>query len=156
MNKIISETLAQFEQKQRGEENIIVLKQDAPEGLRDSVREAHGDRLPDDWIYRKYYEVLDALSGYTLESADDLEEQRAEVVDGLVDVYTSELTAWLNQNVNNVYYIDEARKEYGADGDAFQLLTAAQYAAIDEIAGEVISYLQTTASEAEFGKPESD
>ena len=141
MQKIIEDTLAFFEQKKRGDENIIVLKSEAPKALRDSVMDAHGDRLPNDWIYNQYYSILETLSNYTIESADDIEENRSEIVDGLVDVYTSDLTAWLNSDNRNVYYMTEAQEEYGNQADGFKLLAMAQYKAIDEIFSEVESYL---------------
>ena len=141
MEKLINDTLAHFEVVKRGDNSIIVLKREAPEELRDSVRAAHGDRMPDDWIYDKYHSVIDALAGYTVENADDLEENRAEIVDSLVDVYTSNLTAWLNRHNANVYYLTESQEEYGAQTDGFKILMSAQYKAIDEIASEVISYL---------------
>src|SRR3990167_5483241 len=145
MNKqienIIVETLTWFDNVKREDENITVLKHEAPEPLRNSIYNAHGDRLPDDWIYDKYHSILDALAGYTIESADDIDEQRAEIVDGLVDVYTFDLTAWLNSHNSNVYYLTQAQEEYGAQTDGFQLLMSAQYVAIDEIYSEAMSYL---------------
>ena len=142
MEKIINDTLAQFELIKRGDDNIIILKSEAPEALRDSVRSAHGDSMPNDWIYNKYQSVLEALSGYTINSIDDLSENLPEIVDGLVDVYTSDLTAWLNSKNSNVYYLTEALQEWGGnDADGFRLLMLAQYKAIDEIASEVITYL---------------
>lgn len=147
MEEVINDTLAQFEYVKRGEASIIILKHGAPEALRDSVLNAHGDRLPDDWIYNKYHGVLDAFAGYTIEDADGLDDNRAEIVDGLVDVYTSDLTAWLNSHNANVYYLTEAQEEYGAIEDGFKLLMLAQYKAIDEIAGEVIAYLTAQVAE---------
>lgn len=155
MNKqienIIVETLTWFDNVKREDENITVLKHEAPEPLRNSIYNAHGDRFPDDWIYDKYHSILNALTSYTIENADDMEEKRAEIVDGLVDVYTSDLTAWLNSHNSNVYYLTRAQEEYGAQTDGFKLLMSAQYMAIDEIYEEVVSYLK-----AEAGKEEEE
>lgn len=150
MEQIIRKTLEQFTTKKReGEvESIIILKDTAPEALRDSIMQAHGDRLPDDWIYETYCSILETLSGYTIESADDLEEHRPEIVDGLVDVYTQDLTAWLSRHPSNVYYIEAAREEYGStDNDGFKMLQIAQYKAIDEIYGEVAEYIKNATEE---------
>lgn len=141
MEQVVNDTLAQFDTVKRGEDTITILKQSASEDLRDSMRTAHGDRLPDDWIYDKYHSILDTLAGYTIDDVDGLEDNRAEIVDGLVDVYTSDLTAWLNSHNANVYYITEAQEEYGTEADGFKLLMLAQYKAIDEIYSEVVSYL---------------
>ncbi|MFA6991923.1 MAG: hypothetical protein WC269_01420 [Candidatus Gracilibacteria bacterium] len=142
MKKIINDTLAFFEQKKRDNgDAFYILKTETPQELRDSVRASHGERLPNNWIYEKYHDILDAFSGYTIESPDDLEKNRAEIVDDLVDVYTSDLTAWLNESPHNIYFIDEAREEYGPSDDAFKCLQMAQYKAIDDIASYVVSYL---------------
>mgnify|MGYP007083438397 CR=1 FL=1 len=112
------------------------------ENLRQSVYAAHGDRLPDDWIFDKYMSILDALnSGYTINTIDDAEEHRSEIVDGLVDVYTADLTAWLASNINNVQYMTAAAEEYGKESDGFKILAMAQFKAIDEIYQEVINLL---------------
>lgn len=139
--KIAENTLAFFEIKKRGEDVIVILKDNAPEALKNSVHKAHGSRMPSDWVFNKYHSVLDALTQYDFENAEELEDKRAEIVDGLVDVYTSELTKWLNESPQNVYYITEAQEEYGAQEDGFKILQMAQYRAIDEIAAEVIEYL---------------
>ena len=141
LSKKIEMYIDQFETKQRNEETIVVFKSGASAELRDSVMKAHGDRLPDDWIFNTYHSILCALSEYTIEKEDDLEENRGEIVDGLVDVYTSNLTTWLNSHNSNVYYLEEAQKEFGPIEDGFKLLSTAQYMAIDEIYSEVIELL---------------
>lgn len=147
MEQIINEALSQFEIVKRGDNDIVVLKREAPEALRDSVHKAHGDRLPKDWIYDKYHSIIDAFAGYAIEDTDGLDENRPEIVNGLVDVYTGDLTAWLNSSIYNVYYMTEAQEEYGPETDGFKLLMSAQYKAIDDIAGEVISYLTAQVKE---------
>ncbi len=141
MEKRIEHYLNQLEIKKRGDETIIVFKDNASDELKDSVRKAHGDRLPDDWIFNKYHSILDDLFGYDIKNADDLEEKRSEVVDGLVDPYTANLTSWLNANVNNVNYLTEALEDHGEGCDGFKILQMAQYAAINEIYSEVVDLL---------------
>lgn len=131
----------QFETKKRNEDTITVFKTNRSEELQDSVYKAHGDRLPNDWIFSTYCGILGSISDYTINTIDDIEDNRSEIVDGLVDVYTSELTAWLNSHNENVYYIEEVQKEYGMQEDGFKLLAMAQYMAIDEIFSEVINLL---------------
>jgi len=151
MTKTIEKALSWFESVKRGEENITILKSGAPEALHDSVMKAHGDRLPDNWIYDKYESILDAFGQYDIEDAEQLEDNRAEIVDGLVDVYTSDLTEWLNSNNSNVYYLTEALEDL--DGkDGFRALMMAQYKAIDEIFSEVAGYL--AAEEEKAGEEE--
>lgn len=129
-----------FETKQRGNKTIIVLKDNAPEELDNSVMQAHGDRFPSDWIFDTYHSILENLTGYDINSIDDVEDYRHEIVDGLVDIYTHELTGWLHSDNRNVYYLEDAVKEYGAS-DGFQILMSAQYIAINEIYNEVVELL---------------
>ena len=141
LKKKINKYLNQFETKKRGEETIIVFKDNVDPELKNSVFKAHGDRLPDDWIFDIYHSILGCLADYDIESIDDIDENRSEIVDGLVDVYTSDLTSWLNNDNRNVYYLTEAQEEYGEEKDGFNLLMMAQYKAIDEIFGEVENLL---------------
>jgi hypothetical protein len=143
MKAKIEKTLSYFDTVKRGEDTITILKDNAPEALNDSIRKAHGERLPDDWIFAKYVEVLEVLEGYDLDKPDSLADNRHEIVDGMVDVYTSGLTAWLNSHNDNVYYLTEAQEEFGPIEDGLKLLAMAQYKAIDEIYSEVVSYLES-------------
>lgn len=138
---VINNYLKQFTTKKRGEETIIIFKDNASEELKNSVFEAHGERLPNDWIFSKYQSILADMSGYTMVSMDDIEENRAEIIDGLVDVYTSDLTSWLNDSNYNVYYLTEALEEMEIK-DGFKALQMAQYKAIDEIYSEVVNLLE--------------
>jgi len=133
----------QFATKDRNGEQIVVFKGTRTNALHDSVMKAHGDRLPDDWIFDKYHSILGTIADYDIERASDLDDKRSEIVDGLVDVYTSDLTAWLHSDNRNVYYLEEAQKEYGEAPDGFALLMRAQYMAIDEIFSEVQELLTT-------------
>jgi len=142
MLKKIEKYLSFFEVKKRGNDNIVILADNAPPDLQDSISKAHGDRLPDDWIFDIYHSILDALMQYDINSLDDLDNNRAEIVDGLVDPYTSNLTAWLNSSNYNVHFITEAQEEFGPETDGFKILQMAQYKAIDEIYGHIVDLLQ--------------
>jgi len=145
LNKKIENYLNAFEYKQKGEDKenkIIVFKADRPSDLFDSVYKAHGERLPNDWIFNIYYSILESLSGYEIDSMENIDDKRAELVDSLVNVYTSDLTAWLASDINNVYYLTEAIDQYEAK-DGFRALATAQSIFIDEIFGEVVSLLES-------------
>jgi len=141
INKKAEKYYKQFKNIKRGEDTITVFTDNASEKLRNSVYKAHGDRLPTDWIFDKYQSILSAITEYDNNSEDDLQENRWEIVDCLVDVYTSDLTSWLNDSNYNVYYIDEAIQEYGPTEDGFKLLQLAQYKAIDDIFSYVYDLL---------------
>ena len=141
MDKKIEKYLSFFTTKKRGNDTIAIFTDDAPEELRNSVMNAHSERLPDDWLFDKYQSILAALADYDIKNIDDVEDNRSEIVDGLVDSYTGSLTAWLNSSPYNVYYITEAQEEYGAEMDGFKILAMAQYKPIDDIFSEVVSLL---------------
>ena len=141
----INHYLSFFEYKKRNDDDdddIVVLTDNVQKNLKDSVMEAHGDRLPDDWIFDIYHSILDALMQYDINSANNLNNNRSEIVDSLVDPYTADLTAWLNSNNYNVYFITEAQEEFGPETDGFKILQMAQYKAIDEIYGHIVDLLQ--------------
>ena len=145
-----------FETKQRDNgDSFVVFTDNASEDLKASVFDAHGDRLPDDWHFATYRSILSSMSDYDIKSIDDFEDNRAEIVDSLVDVYTSNLTSWLNQSVYNLSYLDEAINEFGNLETAFDLLQKGQYLAIDEIYGHIVELLEAENGENEGQDRES-
>ena len=104
-----------FESKKRTStgENIVILKDNAPEELKKSVQDPHGERLPDNWIYGTFADLMQRLTEYTINGPDDVDEYRAEIVDGMVDIYNKDLTDWLNNSYYNVEACDEAAREFG-------------------------------------------
>ena len=72
----------------------------------------------------------------------DFEDNINEKIDGTTDIYTSNLTAWLNHNNSNVYYLTEALEEQEIK-DGFNLLQIAQYKAIEESYYSFLSSLKT-------------
>ena len=85
---------------------------------KDIIRKAHGDKLPDDYVYDFIYEALCALAECSAGDEDDA------ILQIEPDVYTSELTAWLNSRCDRVEYLTEALEEGAADG--FNALMTAQ------------------------------
>jgi hypothetical protein len=132
---------AMFETRKRDNGNsFVVLKDDASEELRESVREAHGEKLPDDWVYGTYADLMERVTEFEIDSVEQLEDARNEIVDNYVDIYTADLLKWLSDDINNVSYLTEVLEEDGAK-DGFQLLAMAQYKAIDEIFSFVFDLL---------------
>lgn len=145
LTKKIKQALDLFEIKARENGDSFVCFKDSVEidsPLWQSVHNAHQGKLPSDWVFNTYYNVLDRLTEYNIATEpDNLQEYVTEIVDGLVNVYTHDLTAWLHSHNDNVYYLTEAMTENELK-DGFQLLAMAQYKAIDEIAQEVVRYLK--------------
>ena len=132
-----------FETKKRdvGETFVCLKDNDKPVKLHDSIRVAHGDKLPNDWTFGTYADLLQKITEYDLNTIEDLEDIRHEIVDGYVDVYTYQLTAWLAEDINNVNYITDALESEIEMREGFQLLALAQFMAIDEVMNEVVSLL---------------
>lgn len=104
---------------------------------RDIIIKAHGDRFPNDDIYERVYNILGVLMECVI--YEDLEE----AIYGIEpDVYTHDLTAWLHDHIENVYYLTEVLEEFGGDMNGFQLLTIAQSKYIQEIGQALISGIE--------------
>ncbi len=117
---------------QDSDETRFILKSNATEGaLYKAVRSAHGESFPSDFIHETFLRILERITEY---DNPDLSEVRSEIVDSMVDIYTYNLTKWLHDDINNVYYLTEVlSEEYGDIKDGFKLLAMAQYMAIDEV-----------------------
>lgn len=143
----INEKAEQYEEmfisgKRQDGENYVYLSEDASEELKESVRQAHSDRFPNDWIYGTYADLMQKVTNYDLTTNDSLDDVRSEIVDDYVDIYTHQLTAWLASDVNNVYYLTEVIEDGNTEvTDGHALLARAQYKAIDEVMTEVVNLL---------------
>jgi len=72
---------------------------------------------------------------------DEIEDLFHEFVDSETDIYTSDLTAWLNDKPTNVYYLDEAIKEY-KEIEGVNLLQIAQYNRINECCSHYLEVIK--------------
>ena len=134
-------------------DSCVILRPSAAAWIKEAVHTAHGDLFPDDYVYATCQRVADSI----VERLDDgtelgaLEDDRGEIVDGLVDVYTADLTAWAASNVNRVGYMAEARSEYGdPDPDrADSAFAIGQYFEIESIFGALLAAIDARATELE-------
>lgn len=122
---------------------FVKTADDAPEWLRDLIQDAHAHMFPDDWRYQAIRDVLYSLAEYDFETADDAREGDGEILDGLVDLYTHDLTAWLHSRNDRMQYVDEWVDDFGADGDTFQRLSGGQYMEYREILDSVLGSLES-------------
>lgn len=139
INEKALKAVTRFEVKKRTDGTEYVVLNDSEGELYDAVREAHGDKFPDDWVYSTFLSLLERIGDYTIDNDDKLQEYRGEIVYSVVDVYTHDLTAWLHERNDNVYYLSQAIADVASDG--FSALTQAQYIAIDEVMNSVCNYL---------------
>lgn len=137
MQKVAGEALAYFVRKPGTDERpaFFTLTDDAPEWITALVREAHGDMLPDDFRY----EAIRHAVSYIEEVGD--EENAHGFADSMVDVYTSDLLAWLGSNTQRVGYVDEARSELGGRNSIIEEIAQGQYEELSEVYHSVYASL---------------
>jgi len=129
-----------LEQRQKADgKRFYCLKEGSPDWMVKVIAKIHkdiDDRLPDDSIYKVIKEISAVLA-----DADPDADPWELIVEIEPDVYTSDLTAWLHENANNVYYLTQALEE-GEIKDGFQLLSRAQYLFKQEVANALLSLLE--------------
>jgi len=124
--------------KRDNDEIYYFLNDEAPQVLHDAIHEAHGDMLPDDFIYSLCYDICCAFEEHeevTSETAYDVMESLEP------SIYTADLTKWLASNNMRIDYLNEAIEIYNIT-DGFQLLATAQMCEINERGNLFINYLQ--------------
>lgn len=128
---------------------FVKTADDTPEWLQSLIQDAHAHMFPDDWRYQAIRDVLHTLADLDFETADDAREEDGEILDGLVDLYTHDLTAWLGSRNDRMQYVDEWVEDFGSDGDTFQRLSGGQYVEYREILDSVLESLSEELEERE-------
>ena len=139
-NKIVKYSNFFITKKRDSGDFYTYLNTKAPSNLHDAVLAVAGSGYPTDWDFVTFSSLLERLTEYTINNMDDIDNYRNEIVDSLVDIYTSDLTGWLHENINNVYFLTQAIEEFDTK-DGFKALALAQYLAIDEVMNYVIQAL---------------
>jgi len=124
-----------MERKERTDGKPYYVLKEAESWQSDIIHNAHLDRMPSDDIYERINDVLSTLADLDNDATEDSATERFYEIEP--DVYTSDLTAWLNSDNRNVYYLVEAQESGVTDG--FQLLAIAQQKYIMEIAYAVLN-----------------
>ena len=140
MKESIEYIYNQLESVKRGEKNIIVVKDNAPENVKDFIRDVHGTEfLPDDYRFDTIHSILSNMLQY-----DDLEENSHEIIDGLVSIYNYDLTSWLSSNNLRHHYCDEAvcNSFVVENSSIIERLQAGQYQEISELYYNIINELE--------------
>jgi hypothetical protein len=128
IQEVAAEMYKNMEQKERKDGSKYYCNIKKIDWQKEIIHKAHGDALPDDYIYEFINDALAVLS--------DCEEGNEEeaIYEMEPDCYTTNLTAWLHSSNNRVYYITEALEEFGDIKDGFQLLGIAQTKEKQEVA----------------------
>lgn len=92
----------------------------------------HKIECSEDFVYEQVWQCLNWLVDEAPGNDLLIEDALSDTIDREVDIYTANLTKWLNQSASHVYYLTEVLEGDGIK-DGFQLLALAQYRAIEEI-----------------------
>jgi len=104
------------------------------------------ENLSEDFVYWEVYNCLNEIIDLKPETEEGLEDILENIEP---DVYTSDLTEWLNQHNGHVYYLTEALETYEIK-DGFQLLAVAQELAKREVWTEVIELIRSEVEKMEL------
>lgn len=130
------------------EDRFVRITEGSPVWVREMVREAHGDMLPDDWKYACVSAACEWIHD-TLEAGGDAEDARGEFAESQVDVYNGQRLAWLASHSERVSYTDWAVEEFGRNDPAMGVLgdiAMGQYAEASEVYGIVLQFLEARAA----------
>lgn len=131
--------LPHFTTRERGEDSIVTLRDDAPQWVRDLVHHAHDEFLPDDWRYEAIYSAVEFLA-----DEDNDPDDSHEWADGLVDVYNAARAAWLGSHLYRGGYCNEAVAEglVEPEADIYDRIGVGQYVEAREVWGLVVGALR--------------
>jgi len=139
--KSLADILAgSFETRERQSGGTFhALKDNAPEWVSDAVREAHGERLPCDWIYQQ----CDSVASDIRQAIVHDDREPVDIADYLEiepDIYTASLTAWLADHLDNLNYCNEWAEEFSTGKvELVAMISGGQYLAKREIADVMIA-----------------
>ena len=104
----------------------------------------HDDELPNDWRYSIIHWLLSDF--VDCEDRDEVEDRRFEIVDGLVDVYNADRIKWVQEDLNRGYV--DSDHATGKEG-VFELIGLAQYEVINQMAYQLLDYIDSHKEEEE-------
>lgn len=134
--RFAAEAYRAFENNTRGDVSMTVLRDDAPEWVRDAVRRAHGNLLPDDWIYATSRDAFSALSD--VDEDTDMQTVWDEFSTAAMDAYTDDRLRWLASHPARLSYCDEAVSDGLCDGSSIaETIGCGQYLEAREIFREI-------------------
>lgn len=142
MSKELSRALYTDKRTDGGE--FVKLHDGSPEWMTEAIHEVHnklGSTLtPHDTIYA----FIDRAAGAFADADEDSDS--SDIIFSMEpDVYTHDLTAWLHESVDHVFYLTQALEDFGPFDDGFALLGAAQQIHVQEVAETLYSVLEAQA-----------
>ena len=117
---------------------------DREEILDNLIYKLHDEEWPNDWRYSTIYWLL--LDFVDCEDRNQIEDRMYEIVDGLVDVYNADRIRWVGENLNRG--LVESDLATGQE-NIFELIGLAQYEVINEMAYQLLDYIDENKKEEE-------
>lgn len=145
------------------DETFVAKKTDAPEWVRDAVKECHnigGDLwMPNDWLYSASRDVAATVANGSLHDAkylgDWAQERAHEIADGLVDIARAVLHDWAAENGCIAAEGEALAKETGFEfEDVEQALRVSQYCILERVASIWLQAIADRALELEVEQEE--
>lgn len=137
-------------------DEYIFLRDGSPRWMQDVCFEAHKDgspgimgeagqgaMSPDDWRYSFIEEAADALA--EMQDSEDESEVFGRIE---ADIYTYELTRWLNSRADRIGYVDEAVSDFGHGASIINDIMAGQIREKEEVFGLVREALKKIAEDS--------
>ena len=147
IRQLANQSLEMLETKVRTNgDNYVCFKDDRPQWMQDLAFRAHnnGAMLPNDYRYEFIESALTAIANH-----DGIEDIRNSIE---ADIYTSDLTAWLNSRNDRYQYVDNAIEDYGKGASVMDDIRMGQYVERLEVFDAVANFLEDM---AEFDKETS-
>ena len=122
---------------------------DIRDDLQNIVQEAHLGEFPNDWRYDTVHSIASTLANRTDSEDWDAdtfrEEMSSEVADTLVDVYTSDLLAWVSGNICRHQWDDEGIAQ--PTTNIVELVRLRQYEEIESMVHAVLNKIESLLTE---------
>lgn len=131
---------ARFTQRTREDgTGYVTLTDGADEWMRELVRFAHNDMLPDDWRYNAIAAAVEFVA-----DEEDYEDRADEWADDMVDADWQAILDWLGSHAVRAEYVNEARDEFGDAGESlYDELARGQFLEAREVFALVVRALDT-------------
>jgi hypothetical protein len=104
-------------------DKFYCLKDGAPANLGDLCYAAHGDFMPNHYIFEYIYQSLILISESESDSEIDLDELEHRIEP---DIYHSDLLNWLSSNLNRIFYCDEELINYSECNSIMDIIASGQ------------------------------
>ena len=151
--KLIRDFYNSFEWRKRPNGEEYVGRYMKNKSYNKLFREIHGTEImPDDFRYKTIYYILENLFEYSVDWKEIInsntlreafEDHGHEIIDGLVPIYNTERTNWLDSSITRASYVDEAREQglIANDTPLIEQIGCGIYVEIQELYNNIISAL---------------